>query len=263
MAFNGLAATFRSGSPMAVVLKPTNGALRTVDLPAEFTQLTSARLYRADRLVIYGMVNGDASEVVIIDPEKGAIVDHFLCYSPEISPNGRYIAFVKFFPAHGIDSVEDHYMLYDVQLAPERNRPSGPPHPTLVGRTVFPSGVANRLNDNVELGDRPVHMMTSDGFIWNDESTAVVFADESNGADTAVVIEVADGAFTSSVIGIPKQSICSDVNSCSERLARVQFSTAPASSIDLVFRGVNGSPSNESHVLIEKNAKGQFTIRAK
>lgn len=99
--------------------------------------------------------------------------------------------------------------------------------------------------------------MMSDGFFWNDESTTFVFADEFRDEYAVVVIEIANGALKSDVIAIPKQSICTDVSSCVERLASAQFA---APGIDLVFRGVNGTPAKESHVLIGKNDRGDFGI---
>lgn len=190
LSFKGMVATFKASSPMTMVMKPA-GSSKTVTLPAEFTQLTSARLYRTDRLVISGMVNGDVSEVVVIDSENGSVLDHFLCYSPAISPNGRYVAFVRFYPAHGMNSVEDHYMLYDVQLSPEQNRPSGANHhPSVVGKVVFPVGPANRPDGNVDLGGGPAHEMASEGFFWNDQSTSVVFADEFRDEFAVVVVKI-------------------------------------------------------------------------
>ena len=258
VSFNGLVATIKASSPMIVVIEYA-GSRKTVTLPDEFTQLTSARFYRPDRLVISGMVNGDVSEVIVIDSNKGSVVDHFLCYSPAISRNGRYLAFVKFYPAHGVSSVEDHYMLYDVQLSPEQNRPLGTVgHLGLVGRAVFPAGIANRQGDNVDLSNGPAHRMASDGFFWNAQSTSMVFTDQFRGEYYVVVVKIVDGAFTSDSISIPKQWICPDVTPCVEHPARVDFGTSLAPSIDVVFRGVNGTPAKESHVAISWNSQGRL-----
>jgi hypothetical protein len=260
--FKGLNATFKSSSPMTVVLE-TGGTQKSITLPAEFAQLTSARVYRPNRLVITGMVNGDAWETVIVDPEKGSIVDHFLCYDPAISPDGRYVVFIKFYPAHGVDSVEDHYMLYDVQLSPEQNRPTdGVRHPSLVGKVMFPAGMANRLNDNVDLGDQPTHRVASDSFFWNDQSTSVVFADQFRDDYVVVVVNIANGAFTSDSVSVPKQSICDDISPCSEHLTRVDFDTL-APGINVAFRGVNGTPSKESQVVVRRNSSGNLEAALK
>jgi len=260
LSFDGMVATFKASSPMTVVMESA-GSRKTVTLPVEFNQFTSARLYRPDRLVISGMVNGDVWEVVIVDPEKGSVVDHFVCYSPAISPDGRYVAFVKFFPAHGVDSVEDHEMLYDVALSPEQNRPPRIAHHLylyLAGKVVFPPGLANRLGDNIDIGDVPAHMMASDGFFWNDQSTSVVFADQFRDEYAVVVVKIVNGAFTSDSASIPKQWICPDITPCFEHLARADFRTSPARSIDVVFRGVNGTPAKETHVVILRNDSGRL-----
>ncbi len=261
ISFSGLVATFKASRPMRVVTESGAGH-RSVALPSEFSQFTRARLYRPDRLVITGMVNGDVWEVVIINPMEGSVEDHFLCYAPAISPNGRYVAFIKFFPAHGVDSVEDHYMLYDVQLSPEQNRPLGLAHHLylyLAGKVVFPPGIPNRMGDNVDVGDGPVHMMASDGFFWNDQSTSVVFADQFHDQYAVVVVKIVDGESTSNLVSIPKQWICPDINPCFEHLARADFSSSPAPSIAVIFRGGNGTPAKESHIHISRNDSGHLT----
>lgn len=251
---------------MTVGLESSTGR-RTVVLPTEFSQFTSARLYRSDRLIITGMSNGDIGEVVILDSEKGSVVDHFVCYNPAISPDGHYVVFVKAYPAHGVESVEDHYMLYDVRLSPEQNRPPGIAHNLylyLAGKTVFPPGMGNKLDDNLDLGDQPVHVMASDGLFWNDQSTAVVFADRFGDDYAVVVLNITNGASTPDSVSIPRSWICSDNVPCFERLARADFRTAPSSGIDVVFRGFNGTPAIESHVSIMRNEVGRLAAaRAK
>ena len=262
VSFNGLIATFVASSPMMVVME-SHGGHKTVALPVEFSQYESARLYQSDKLVVTGMVNGDVWEVVIINPVKGSVEDHFLCYAPAISPNGQYVAFIKFFPAHGVDSVEDHYMLYDVNRRPEQNRPPKLAlhlYLYLAGRVVFPPGITNRWDENVDLDNRPAHKMASDGFFWNDQSNTVVFADEFRDEYSVVVVNIANGAFKSDSVSIPKQSICSTSAPCFERLAGVNFSISTAAGIDVVFRGVNGAPAKESHLVIAPNAAGDLAV---
>jgi hypothetical protein len=254
--FNGLAATFKPSSPMIVVME-SQGSTTSVTLPKEFAQLTSARLYQGSKLVIAGMVNGNVSEVAVVDSNKGSVIDHFLCYSPAISPNGRYVAFVKFYPEHGVSSAEDHYMLYDVQQGSKGNRPSwADRHPSLVGKVVFPPKIENRQDDNVDVGDRPIHSMASDGFFWNNQSSLVVFADQLGAAYTVVVVKVANGAFSSESVAIPSQWICPGSTLCSEHLTSAQFITSPVPGINVLFRGVNGTPAKVSQVNISWSASG-------
>jgi hypothetical protein len=252
LSFDGVAATFKGTSPISVVLE-RGGTRKTVTLPSEFSQVVSARLYKPDRLIVAGMVNGDASEVVIFDLQKVSVADHFLCYSPSISPNGRYVAFVKFYPTHGDSDVEDHYMLYDASSSPDQNRPVGiPHHPSVVGRVLFPAGVNNRPDDNVDLNGRPTHRMASDNFFWNNQSTLFVFADQYKDEYSAVVARVDGGLGTSKAVGLSREWICPKASQpCFEHLTRVDFPATPTdTSMNLVFRGVNGTPAKESRIIL-------------
>ena len=257
--FSGLAATFKASSPMVLVAESA-GVRRNIPLTAEFAQLTSARLFKSDRLMITGMVNGDVSEVIVVDPEKAEVIDHFLCYSPAISPNGRYIAFVKFYPAHGVESVEDHYAIYDAQLNPSQNRPAAyPHHPGVVSKVVFPNGIQNKPSDNVDLDGLPPHRMISDGFFWNERSTIVTFADEFREEFSVVVVTLNDTLTTES-LPIPKDWICPTGTDCFEHLARVEFMDQSKPEIELVFRGVNGTPARASRVLVSREKSGRIVV---
>ncbi len=258
ISFKGVAATFKASSPMVLILD-SPGVRRSVTLPSEFVQMGSARLFTSDRLVVTGMVNGDVSEVIIVDSNKAEMHDHFLCYSPTVSPDGRYVAFVKFYPAHGVNSVEDHYSIYDAKLSPEQNRPPLYPHnPAVVGKIVYPNGLSNKPSDNVDLESTSTHRMVSDGFFWDEQSVSVVFADEFHDELSAVVVGINNGVFSTDSLLIPKQWICPDVTPCFEHLARVDFNRSLPSSVDLRFRGVNGTPAKESHVIISHDNSGRL-----
>ena len=231
------------------------GNRKTVTLPPEFSQVNSAHPYKSDRLIVTGMVNGDASEVVVIDLQKGSVADHFLCYSPSISPSGRYVAFVKFYPTHGVSDVEDHYMLYDVSSSPEQNRPAITSHHTVVvGHVLFPEGISNRPDDNVDLDGRPTHRMASDSFFWNDQSTSLVFADVFMDEYSAVVATMDGGIGAPKSVAISREWICPNASpSCFEHLSRVDFPASPTgASIELTFRGVNGTPARESRIILAR-----------
>lgn len=260
--FHELSATFRSASsPMQVTLDRA-GVRKSVTLPPEFVQVSSARLFSSNRLVVVGQVNGDVSQALIIDSDKGEVIDKFFCYSPSISPDGRYVAFVKFYPAHGVDNVEDRYSLYDAKLPPDRNRPSEyPRHPGVVGKIVYPVGLSNRPGDNVDLSESKTHRMTSDEFFWNGKSDIYVFADQLGDNISAVIVDISGDAIKVSSTPIQSQWICPDVIPCFEHLARVSFSTASAPTIELEFRGVNGTPAKRSRVAITELGSGHVVAR--
>jgi hypothetical protein len=92
-----------------------------------------------------------------------------MCYSPSISPDGKYIAFTKFFPPHFVTSPADHSMLYVVARSPHENRPEGilPSDEVNVGFEVFPPGIGNRDSDNIGVAPGSDYSVAGgDIYIW-------------------------------------------------------------------------------------------------
>lgn len=124
----------------------------TIALPEEMAQVDGITRGVSDKLVIWGMVNGSAAEVVIISTRSDSVIDRFSCYIPAVSPNGEYVAFIKFYPMHFSEGVEDHYMLYDVKKDPVQNRPKGisVDNWLIVGNPIYAPGIGNEEYDNIK-----------------------------------------------------------------------------------------------------------------
>ena len=240
----------KSGNPYSVVLQ-SKDVKKLVLLPPELVQVTMVRLFASKMLIIAGAVNGDADVVIVLDVHSGVVVDKILCYSPSISPNGRYTAFIKFYPTHGISSAEDHYMLYDASLTPSENRPTNiSSHPSAVGRTVYPRDIGNMPGDNVDIEGRPLHRWASDSFFWTAGSDMFVFMDSFQ-KEYVVVVARVDAVSKVWTALVPSQLYCKGLgDSCSERLSRVDFNHLGAGDMVLGLRGVEGTPSREVQVLV-------------
>jgi len=234
--------------------------LKSVKLPDGFGgQVEDIRLFQDRLAVVTAMVGGDLHGVVVVDILKGGIIDHFKCYSPSISPDGKYVAFIKFFPSHFIDNAEDHYMIYDVAASPVDNRPTeGDPyrhyHDTLVGRCLYPEGIGNKPGDNFDLklpssdrpaDDRDLHHAVSENFFWSPDSRGFVFADSYKGKYQAVQIRIL-GVDQVEVLSaeVPVREFCpsGSLNTCYFVLAHADFLKSAEQGIELTFRGVMGTP---------------------
>jgi hypothetical protein len=135
--FDTYLSVVRRGERLSVLVEAYGRIGSPVDLPDEFAQVDQIQKGPDDKAIVLGRATGLVSEVAIIDIRKRSLLDHFWAYQPKSSPNGRWIAFVKFFPAHGAYLPEDQYRLYDLTRTPQENRPvrpdlgTGTPSPTV------------------------------------------------------------------------------------------------------------------------------------
>ncbi len=174
------------------ILSRASGAEKRVDLPEEIAQVDEIRKVVGNKLVVRGMVNGSGSEIAVIDILSARQIDKFLCYGPRVSPDGRYIAFVKFYPSHFAEGTEDHYMLYDLDKSPRNNRPpvaAGDDWQT-VGICIYPTGIGNKAFDNVRRPEGSQHSSRSE-FYWNPGKEEVFFADQVD-SDDQITLVIAD-----------------------------------------------------------------------
>lgn len=100
----------------------------SVSIPNEVVQINSIIRASGNQVALIGMSNGSVYDVVLIDVLQNRIVDQFLAFRPAPSPDGRFIAFIKFYPPHGYSpdfypaGPSDFVMIYDTTLGPSGNR---------------------------------------------------------------------------------------------------------------------------------------------
>jgi len=235
-----------SGTSFLRIVKLKTSEEKKVPLPAEMAQVDEIRKTSTNRLIVRGMANGSTAEVAIVEPSLATIVDKFLCYLPAVSPSGRFIAFIKFYPSHFAEGTDDHYMLYDTEKAAVGNRPTS--ISTIdernVGLCFYPPGCINQDNDNV---DRPAEVphFSKSKFFWNPHREEVLFADllDSGARITLVLADVEEnGHVTTRSLGVQTEPYCATNSTanphCPVFLRSVEFRTVEAS-IELTFEVAN------------------------
>ena len=235
----------------ALQLKIFNrGAAKSVDLSGSFQHISDARIFDERVVVVIGLIsNAETSRIMTIDVSTGKIVDSMLCYSPAISSTGRYVAFVKFFPAHGLTNVEDHYGLYDVAVSPTLNRPTTKPlNDATVGKIIYPIGIGNIADDNVEIIGRPLHEMAGERFFWNDSGEWCVFADRAGSTLTIVMLHAIAGKVIVATHAFAEADICGLAKPCIERLLDVEYINEGRAT--LTFRDFSGRSTSSLSVII-------------
>ncbi len=171
----------------------------SVSIPNEIVQINSIIRAVGNQVALIGMVNGSVYKVVLIDVARYQITDQFLAYRPEPSPNGRFIAFVKFYPPHGYGpdfypaGPSDFVMVYDTILGPSGNRPAGVniDDKIDVGTAVYPTGVKTQ-DPNVGLPEADTNSVTGE-FFWAPDSSKFVFNAEHQLKSAQTVTRIIEG----------------------------------------------------------------------
>lgn len=166
-----------------------------VKLPPEVFDVQKIERYQG-WIIVIGDIGASISQVTIIDAGTGKVTDSFVAFYPAVSPDGRFIAFTKFYSPHGAIGTEDHLMLYDMTKSAIANRPIGVPGPAGglgswdnridVGLNVYP-GNDSKEDDNVGwLSHQAASLI-----FWSPDSTKLVFADQTQEVLSLVLMKVA------------------------------------------------------------------------
>jgi WD40-like Beta Propeller Repeat len=197
--FTGRQAFYRDGE-IAVQPKEVNDGLMLsietkdrhsdVKLPPEVFGVQKIERYQ-DRIIVIGDIGASVSRVMVISVDTGVVTDSFDAFYPAVSPDGRFIAFIKFYPPHGATGTEDHLMLYDMTKGVVTNRPTGVRRDNRidVGQNVYP-GNGNKENDNVGVPDRLSHQSPGLTF-WSPDSRKLAFIDQTQEVLRLVLVRVA------------------------------------------------------------------------
>lgn len=167
--------------------------------------------------IVVGRVLASTSIISLVNIESGKLLDSFYCFSPSVSPNKKYIAFEKVFPAHFNANVSAEYMLYNLQKSPQENRQVGTSinNKIDVGTAIYPPGSRNTLGDNLSIAGRARHTMLSDTYYWSAGSSRVAFADRSGGKLSIVLVHLEESGVKVNNIGLNTSGIV-QVDRCPE-----------------------------------------------
>lgn len=165
---------------------------KTFVLSNETAQVDEIRLTPFGRLVVIGRVLANTSMVTLVDVRSGEVLDSFFCFSPALSPDGRFVSYVKVYPAHFTEGVSAQYVLYDFASKPQENRNGRVSlnNRIDVGLALFPPGSKNEPGDNLTVPLDKRHTMASDAFYWRRDNKTLLFADRANGENWIIVADL-------------------------------------------------------------------------
>jgi hypothetical protein len=249
--------TQRAGVTTSLVGKPTalglklvgNGSgERLLSLPATLVQVDSLSWFGDDRLTVLGMANSSISAIVVVDVHQAKVIDYFLGLDPVISPDGRYIAFVRFYPSHGIESAEDRVRIYDLAQSASSNRPVKSPGaaPSMeVGRPVYPLLPDEAARFNTDRPEEDAYHRISD-FEWSSDSRSFAFGMTHGAHEMDVVLgSPADDTVSTASVSSECGSSCESL-----RITKIQFS---ATGIAMQLNGVGDRVGRRKDLVIKRS----------
>lgn len=167
-------------------------ALSSFLLCNETEQVDEIDIINSSRVLVLGRVGANFPIANIIELPSGRLVDQFPCFDPIISPDHRFLAFIKSFPGHpGPVAVSNEYLVYDLTKGASYNRPGFKSGVTYdLGWPVYPPGATNAVGENLIPGlDSPAHLLMSTRLFWLDSET-FAFSDLFSGQNRLVVVNL-------------------------------------------------------------------------
>jgi hypothetical protein len=202
---------------------------RELALPNEVTQVDKTEFVAINKVAVLGAVNGDVNALVLVDLHLKKVVDKFYCYAPALSPDKRFLAYIKFFPAHFVQGVSDVYLVYDFRKSPAENRAQGVSTGDIqnVGRPIFPTEAKNQTGDNTDRPESEIHMLESGALFWAPKEDRLVFVDRFQGRLSLITALFSEsGSAQVRSREIKKSDVClsNDAEECTFAVTSVQFS---------------------------------------
>ncbi|MDD9996556.1 MAG: hypothetical protein OXQ89_02300 [Rhodospirillaceae bacterium] len=142
---------------------------------------------------IIGRIQSNISIINVVELWTGAVVDSVLGYRPAVSPERRWVAYVKMFPTRAMTS-SYQYLIYDITESVLAHRADNETNTDVannvdVGFSVYPTGSRNEPGSNLMLSASDRRVMRTPGFFWLTDST-YAFADEWVGGYDVVVVDL-------------------------------------------------------------------------
>lgn len=184
----------------------SGGDARTVPVEHYLRYVSEVCRLKNGKSLVVGSTTSTAMPLIVLDHLTGTVLDEFYAYAPALLPDGRWLAFRRFYPLQG-DVASEQYMIYDTTRGPQDNRVRDVYGDEVIGVQVYPVEAKPSPNTGVPIDQ--LHAARSAGFFWNSDSTAFVFADYAHQRLSIVLVDVAKTprAFTYSV---PAERVCAD-----------------------------------------------------
>jgi len=138
-------------------------------------------LFENNKLVVHGNLKR-ADIIYVVDCKTQNVVDMFWCYDPVLAPSKRFWVYEKFYPYHGLKSIQTTVVLvYDMQRTPLENRVPVKGYTewpkVQVGLPIYPRPYleAKAYVLQRQQYEEPPWYLRSSPLLWSKDSNDVVF----------------------------------------------------------------------------------------
>jgi len=166
-------------------------------------------LFENDKLVVHGKLK-QADIIYVIDCKTRKVVGMFWCYDPVLSPSKRFWTYEKFYPYHGLKSIQTTVVLvYDMQRTPLENRVPVKGYTewpkVQVGLPIYPRPYVEAKAYVLlrQQQKEPPWYLRSSPLLWSTNATDVVFLCNHEKVTYVVRVNVAAGIEKPKIFSAP------------------------------------------------------------
>lgn len=134
----------------------------------------------------------------VVDLTNGSLLAQVPCYKPEVSPSGRYIAFVQWFPPHFSNVARQTAVYRIVDIASVQRETAPLLTNYFAGSAVYPKQPPGIARNSTSTDTSQIHQIVGE-FVWKDDAH-VSFVDDYHNRRSEVGVTIGPlGPATASV----------------------------------------------------------------
>jgi len=156
-----------SGDNGFIVQSTVHGVTKALFLPSIIVQPTATTIVTPTRAVVLGSMSWATQAFTIFDPTDAKVLGQVFCHSPALSPDGKIIAFVRFFPIHFVPVYLQTAVYAVLDLSGDLGEAiTSSRHD--VGEVVYPPSPPAKTDADIHEIDGKIRWLSSTSFTFTD-----------------------------------------------------------------------------------------------
>lgn len=212
---------------VVTITKQSTPAFQHITLPIDFETITALRVTPRSHLVALGKLPGGYEKFVIYDILTRQLIFTDLSYSPALSPDGNWVAYQRFIPPHGMESLS-----VDIKFSPVDTQ------------------LLNKSRDLSVFRDSGAWLM--DNLHWSPDGKWLLFGTTNRTDDNLVLVNA--NSLGASTLSLSQSTLCAnnemreDQRKCKVSILHVTFPSLSTNSIRVTFKRFGARGYDEKSV---------------